>query len=57
MTAEFEAQLRKGETLDDLMPEAFATVREASQRVNGQRHYDVQMIGGVACTRERSPRW
>ncbi len=48
MTAEFRARLEKGETLDDLMPEAFATVREASKRVIGQRHYDVQIMGGAA---------
>ena len=48
MTAEFKARLEKGETLDDLMPEAFATVREASKRVIGQRHYDVQIMGGAA---------
>ncbi|MBE9916640.1 preprotein translocase subunit SecA [Paenibacillus donghaensis] len=47
-TAEFRARLDKGETLDDLLPEAFATVREASKRVLGKRHYDVQMIGGMA---------
>src|ERR1041384_3542855 len=48
MTAEFKNRLEKGETLDDLMPEAFATVREASKRVIGQRHYDVQVMGGAA---------
>ena len=46
-TAEFRARLAKGETLDDLLPEAFATVREASKRVLGQRHYDVQLICGI----------
>jgi preprotein translocase subunit SecA len=46
-TDEFRARLEKGETLDDLMSEAFAVVREASQRTLGQRHYDVQMIGGM----------
>lgn len=44
----FKNRLGKGETLDDLLPEAFAVVREASRRVLGQRHYDVQLIGGVA---------
>ena len=46
-TAEFRARLEKGETVDDLLPEAFATVREAAQRALGQRHYDTQMIGGM----------
>src|SRR6185503_19844808 len=47
-TEEFRARLADGETLDDLMPEAFATVREAAKRVIGQRHYDVQIMGGAA---------
>ncbi|WP_339322542.1 preprotein translocase subunit SecA [Paenibacillus sp. FSL W8-0194] len=47
-TAEFRARIEKGETLDELLPEAFATVREASKRVLGKRHYDVQLIGGMA---------
>ncbi|MGN6781483.1 MAG: DEAD/DEAH box helicase, partial [Marmoricola sp.] len=47
-TAEFKERLAAGETLDDLMPEAFATVREAAKRVIGQRHYDVQIMGGAA---------
>ncbi|MGN7359314.1 preprotein translocase subunit SecA [Paenibacillus sp. SAF-054] len=47
-TDEFRARIEKGETLDDLLPEAFATVREASKRVLGKRHYDVQLIGGMA---------
>jgi preprotein translocase subunit SecA len=46
-TAEFRARLDKGETLDALLPEAFAAVREASRRVLGLRHFDVQMIGGM----------
>ena len=46
-TLEFRERLQKGETLDDLLPEAFATVREAAKRVMGQRHYDVQLIGGI----------
>ncbi|HEX9067337.1 MAG TPA: preprotein translocase subunit SecA [Ktedonobacterales bacterium] len=46
-TAEFKQLLENGSTLDDLLPEAFATVREASRRVNGMRHFDVQLIGGV----------
>ena len=46
-TDEFRERLEKGETLDAIMPEAFAVVREASQRVLGLRHYDVQMIGGM----------
>ncbi|WP_104108045.1 preprotein translocase subunit SecA [Nocardioides sp. 616] len=48
MTAEFKERYAAGESLDDLMPEAFATVREASRRVIGQRHYDVQIMGGAA---------
>ena len=48
MTAEFKARLEKGEHVDDLMPEAFATVREAAKRVIGQRHFDVQIMGGAA---------
>ncbi|MCS6837090.1 MAG: preprotein translocase subunit SecA [Anaerolineae bacterium] len=47
MTDSFKARLAQGETLDDLLPEAFALVREASQRTIGMRHYDVQMIGGI----------
>jgi preprotein translocase subunit SecA len=46
-TAEFKERLTKNETLDDILPEAFATVREASKRVYGMRHFDVQMIGGM----------
>src|SRR6478735_4053681 len=48
MTDEFKKRLADGETLDDLMPEAFATVREAARRVLGQRHFDVQVMGGSA---------
>ena len=48
MTDEFKARYANGESLDALMPEAFATVREASKRVIGQRHYDVQIMGGAA---------
>jgi len=46
-TEEFKSRLRAGETLDDILPEAFAVVREASKRVLNQRHYDVQLIGGM----------
>ncbi len=46
-TVEFRERLAKGETLDSLLPEAFATVREAGKRVLGMRHFDVQMIGGI----------
>lgn len=46
-TDEYRNRLKTGETLDDILPEAFATVREASKRVMGQRHYDVQLIGGI----------
>lgn len=47
-TAEFKDRLAKGEALDDILPEAFATVREAGRRVQGMRHYDVQLMGGIA---------
>jgi preprotein translocase subunit SecA len=47
-TDEFKARISKGETLDDLLPEAFATVREAGKRVFSMRHFDVQLIGGMA---------
>jgi len=50
-TVQFRARLDAGETLDELLPEAFATVREAARRVLGQRHYDVQMIGGIVLHR------
>jgi preprotein translocase subunit SecA len=46
-TSQFKARLAKGETLDNILEEAFATVREAAKRVLGQRHYDVQMVGGI----------
>ena len=46
-TSEFKERLQKGETLDDILPEAFAVVREASKRVLGMRHFDVQLIGGI----------
>ncbi len=46
-TEEFKTRLKEGETLDDLLPEAFGTVREASKRTLKQRHYDVQLIGGI----------
>jgi preprotein translocase subunit SecA len=46
-TDEFKARLAKGETLEDLLPEAFAVVREAGKRVLGMRHFDVQMVGGM----------
>jgi len=47
MTAEFKKRLAGGEDLDDILPEAYAVVREAAKRVLGQRHYDVQLIGGI----------
>jgi len=46
-TVEFKQRLERGESLDDLLPEAFAVVREAARRTLGQRHYDVQLIGGM----------
>ncbi|WP_055587009.1 preprotein translocase subunit SecA [Peterkaempfera griseoplana] len=48
LTDEYKQRLEDGETLDDILPEAFATVREAAKRVLGQRHYDVQLMGGAA---------
>ncbi|SDO82974.1 preprotein translocase subunit SecA [Desulforhopalus singaporensis] len=46
-TVEFKERIAKGESLDDLLPEAFAVVREAGKRVLGERHYDVQLVGGI----------
>ncbi|HEY9818137.1 MAG TPA: accessory Sec system translocase SecA2, partial [Candidatus Obscuribacterales bacterium] len=46
-TGEFRQRIEKGETLDALLPEAFAVVREAGRRVLGMRHFDVQLIGGM----------
>ena len=46
-TNEFKARFAKGETLDDILPEAFAVIREASRRVLGMRHFDTQLIGGI----------
>ncbi len=48
LTDEYKERYANGETLDDLLPEAFATVREAARRILGQRHYDVQIMGGAA---------
>ncbi|MFE2437595.1 DEAD/DEAH box helicase, partial [Streptomyces sp. NPDC059409] len=48
LTDEYKQRYADGESLDDLLPEAFATVREAAKRVLGQRHYDVQIMGGAA---------
>ena len=53
-TKEYKQRLAAGETLDDLLPEAFATVREAAKRVLGMEHYRVQLIGGMT-SRVRSP--
>ena len=50
-TDEFKSRFKAGETLDDLLPEAFAAVREAAKRTLGQRHYDVQLIGGITLHR------
>jgi preprotein translocase subunit SecA len=51
MTPAFRARLEQGETLEDLLPEAFAVVREASKRTLGQRHFDVQLVGGIVLHR------
>jgi len=48
LTDEYKKRYSEGESLDDLLPEAFATVREAAKRTLGQRHYDVQIMGGAA---------
>jgi preprotein translocase subunit SecA len=50
-TYEFKKRLADGETLDDILPEAFAVVREASRRVTGMRHFDVQLLGGIVLHR------
>ena len=51
LTQQFRRRLDRGETLDDLLPEAFAAVREVARRNLGQRHYDVQLIGGIVLHR------
>ncbi|MGL5948957.1 MAG: preprotein translocase subunit SecA [Aeromonas sp.] len=52
-TADFRTRIEQGETVDSLLPEAFATVREASRRVFGMRHFDVQLIGGMVLNSNR----
>ena len=47
-TAEFIKKINEGKSLDEILPEAFALVREASNRIRNERHFDVQLIGGVA---------
>ena len=47
-TVEFKERIERGETLDDLLIDAFATMREAAWRILGQRHFDVQLMGGMA---------
>ena len=47
MTPSFKEQLSQGKTLEDILPDAFAVVREVSKRVYGMRHFDVQMMGGI----------
>ena len=54
-TAEFKAMLTNGQTLEDILPETFAVVREAGKRVFGMRHYDVQLIGGMALHEGKIP--
>jgi preprotein translocase subunit SecA len=53
MTDDFRNRLANGESLEDLLPEAFAVVREASKRTLGQRHYDVQLMGGTSLRQHR----
>jgi len=55
-TEEFRQRHKDGATLDDLLPEAFATAREASVRTLGLRHYDVQLIGGMVLHQGKMPR-
>ena len=55
-TRKFKERLANGETLDDLLPEAFATVREAARRVLNMEHYPVQLIGVSSCIRDVSQR-
>ncbi len=55
-TAEFRTRVGNGEPLDDILPEAFAVVREAARRVMEMRHFDVQLIGGMVLHGGRSPR-
>ncbi|MFT7940664.1 hypothetical protein, partial [Salmonella enterica] len=50
-TPEFQKRLKNGETVEQILPEAFAVCREASRRVLGMRHYDVQLIGGYILSR------
>ena len=62
LSIQFKGRIAKGETLDALLPEAFAACREAARRTKGMRHYDVQIIGGAilhgyANGKVRSPRW
>jgi preprotein translocase subunit SecA len=52
----FKQRLADGETVDDLLVEAFAVAREAARRTLGQRHFDVQVMGGARCTWATSPR-
>ena len=56
MADEFRERLSDGQSLDDILPEAFATVREAARRTLGQRHFDVQVMGGAALPSATSPR-
>ena len=47
VTTEFKSRISTGETLDEILPEAFALVRESAKRTLGQRHFDVQLMGGI----------
>ena len=55
-TVEFKQRIAKGESLDDLLTEAFAVVREAGRRVLNMRHFDVQLIGGIVLHAAKSPK-
>ena len=52
-TDEFKNQIKNGKSLDDLLPEAFALVREAAKRTRNERHFNVQLIGGVLCMKAK----
>ena len=56
LTEQYKERYAEGESLDSLLPEAFATAREGARRVLGQRAFDVQIMGGAACTSATSPK-
>jgi len=56
-TAQFKSELADGKNPDELLPEAFAVVREAARRTVQMRHFDVQLIGGLSSTKAKSQKW